>query len=36
MNRFLGIVNAMIRDNLRWEDTAASQGLGTRPARVCA
>lgn len=35
MNRLLGIVNAMIRDNLRWEDTAASQGLGTRPARSC-
>lgn len=31
VNRMLGIVNAMVRDNLRWEETAASHGLGTIP-----
>jgi transposase len=36
VNRMLGIVNAMVRDNLRWEDTAASHGLGTIPRRVIA
>ena len=34
VNRMLGIVNAMVRDNLCWEETAASHGLGTIPGRV--
>jgi transposase len=36
VNRILGIVNAMVRDHLRWEETAASRGLGTVPAHMIA
>lgn len=36
MNRMIGIVNAMVRDNLNWEETAASHGLGTIPTRISA
>ena len=31
VNRMLGIVNAMVRDNLHWDQTDASHGLGTIP-----
>ena len=31
MNRVLAMLNAMVRENLRWDQTAASHGLGSIP-----